>query len=580
LTVATFAQAGLAAVGLVVVLSMASTAPLAEGRRETSPFSESNKSDSDGGEIKEFFKGLDFGFGDGEEDDSGGEKGTFLARFEAPELKAYEDLAADRPVMLAIERSSGVGLVAAPELNSYVDRVLRRIVGASPVPDLDVRAHVRAEPDFSAHSTPDGSIFVTIGLLQDIESEDELAAVVAHELSHVLYRHHASDWFANSQKIAAQVLSLKDAAQGVAKGDTSGKPSKSTRLTALASQVSERVIAPNLWNREQEREADGLGIDLMIAAGYLSSAARTSLERLASYEAEARERARKQMDAVAKAAEADMNEAIESGDLSQIMVGLVEGAGKVLDVASESAMDAIGGGDHDPAEVRLERLSAYINREHLLAPRPPLTALPWQSKGHSTATVLANYLNARKASGALTEGKLEEAESLIRTAVGAPTKADAYPRLVFSQLRAQQGNFGKSYRNLEIASDGPEPAFIVYNMMIESHLDGGRTDEAVRLVDKAVERLGEPPNLYPYQIAILVGAEKKAEALALFGKCKLTYPDLAPACNRALGGMQEVAADEGEAEGEADEGGSLADKLFGGEGVDPTKALTTGFTGQ
>jgi hypothetical protein len=100
------------------------------------------------------------------------------------------------------------------------------------------------------------------------------------------------------------------------------------------------------------------------------------------------------------------------------------------------------------------------------------------------------------------------------------------------------------------------------------------------LVDKAVERLGEPPNLYPYQIAILVGAEKKAEALALFGKCKLTYPDLAPACNRALGGMQEVAADEGEAEGEADEGGSLADKLFGGEGVDPTKALTTGFTGQ
>jgi hypothetical protein len=134
LTVATFAQAGLAAVGLVVVLSMASTAPLAEGRRETSPFSESNKSDSDGGEIKEFFKGLDFGFGDGEEDDSGGEKGTFLARFEAPELKAYEDLAADRPVMLAIERSSGVGLVAAPELNSYVDRVLRRIVGASPPP--------------------------------------------------------------------------------------------------------------------------------------------------------------------------------------------------------------------------------------------------------------------------------------------------------------------------------------------------------------------------------------------------------------------------------------------------------------
>jgi len=272
---------------------------------------------------------------------------------------------------------------------------------------------------------------------------------------------------------------------------------------------------------------------------------------LASYEAEARERARQQLDEVAKAAEADMNQAVESGDLSQIVVGLVKGAGTVLGVASEAAINAIGGGDHDPAEVRVERLNAYINREYLLAPRPKLTALPWYSTGDPTAPVLANYRNARKASSALAEGKLEEAESLIRTAVGAPTKADAYPRLVFSQLRAQQGDGGKSYRNLEIASDGPEPAFVVYNMMIEMQLAGGRTDEAVRLVEKA-------------------------EALALFGKCKLTYPDLAPVCNRALGGLQAVAADGGEAE----EGGSVADKLLGGQGGDTTKALTTGFTGQ
>ena len=338
--------------------------------------------------------------------------------------------------------------------------------------------------------------------------------------------------------------------------------------------MSERVIAPNLWNREQEREADGLGLDLMIAAGYRSGAARTSLERLASYEAEARERAREQLDEVAKAAEADMNEAVESGDLSQIFVGLVKGAGTALGVASEAAIDAVGGGDHDPAEVRAERLDAYINREHLLAPRPKLTALPWQSSGHPTAPVLANYLNARKASSALAEGKLDEAESLVRTAVGGPTKADAYPRLIFSQVRAQQGDLGKSYRNLEIASDGPEPAFLVYNAMIESKLADGRNDEAVSLVDKAAQRLGEPPNLYPYQIAVLVSAEKKAEALALFSKCKLKYPDLAPQCNRALGGLQEVAADE-------DEGnGSATSKLLGGQVEDSAEALKTGFTGQ
>jgi Zn-dependent protease with chaperone function len=467
-------------------------------------------------------------------------------------------------------------LVVAPELNAYVNRVLRRIVAASPVPDLDVRAFVRAEPEFSAHSTPDGSIYVTIRLLQDIQSEDELAAVLAHELAHVLYRHHGTDWFANSQKIAAQVLSLKDAVKGAAEGDTSGKPSKSTLLTALASEMSERVIAPNLWNREQEREADGLGFDLLMAAGYLSSAAFTSLERLAYYEAQARERAREQMDQLAKATEADMNEAIESGDLSQIMVGLVESAGKVLNVASDSAIDTIGGGNHDPAEVRIERLDEYLYRAYEDDPRPDSTGLPWQSPADPTAPVLANYLNANKAGVALDEGKLGEAESLSRSAVSGPTKADAFPRFIFSQVRAQQGNFAKAYRNLEIAADGPEPAFVVYDAMIGSQLADGRKDEAVRLVEEAAQRLGQPPNLYPYQIAVLVDAEKKAEALVLFGKCKLTYPDLAPQCNRALGGLTAVAA----GDSEADEGGSLVDKLFGGEGVDPTKALTTGFTGQ
>jgi len=573
-----FPRASGVAVGLAVVLSavlaVASTAVPAEGRRETQVFSDENKASSDGGEIKELFKDLDLGFG--EDDDSEDEQGTYLEYFEAPALEVYEELAGDRSITLAIQRSSKFGLVSAPELSAYANRVLRRIVAASPVPDLDARAYVRAESRFAAHSAPDGSIYVYIGLLQDIETEDELAAVPAHELAHVLYRHHGSDWFANSQKIAAQVVSLKDYAQAMVQGEESSEDSKTVLLTAFASEMSERVIAPNLWNREQEREADGLGVGLLIAAGYQSGATGTSLERLAYYEAESRERAQRQLEEVAKAAETDMNQALEERDLSKIVVGLVKGAGTALGVASDAAINAIGGGDHDPAEVRAERLDDYINREHLFAPRPQATALPWQSSGHPTAAVLANYRNAREADSALAEGKLEEAESLIQLAVGKPTKADAYPRLIFSQVRAQQGDFGKSYRNLEIASDGPEPAFAVYRLMIENQLAGGQKEEAVRLVNKASRRLDEPPNLYPYQIAVLVGAEKKAEALALFSKCKLSYPDLAPECNRALGGLQAVGADDSNAVAEDSATDTLIDRQVDGT----TKALTTGFSGQ
>lgn len=541
---------------------------MAEGQREKQGFADSQEDWGDAGDGEGLFEGLGFTFGEGDEEEPA--KGTYLEHFSAPDAATYERLAANRSVVLAIQRSTGCGLVASPALGDFVNGVLRRIVKASPVPALDARALVRAEPGFEAYSTPDGSIYVNVGLLLDIGSEDELAAVLAHELAHILYRHHGSDWFANSQKIAAQVLSLADYAEGFLDGVLPSKDSKKVLYTALASEISERVIAPNLWNREQEREADGLGLDLLVAAGYRSSAATSSLERLATYEEKMRARSRRQLEEVAESAQADMNEAVQEGDLSKIVVGLIEGAGKVMGVAANAAIHAVGGGNHDPAEVRLERLDAYINREHLFAPRPPLAALPWQTPNHPSAAVLANYRAARKASAALASGRIDEAESLIRAAVGAPTTADAYPRLVFSELRARQGDLPKSYRNLEIAADGPEPSFAVYQLMIEEQLTGGRADEAVRLVDKAVRRLDEPPNLFPYQIGVLVGAKKNVEALALFTKCKLSYPDLAPDCNRALGGLRSVAADES-----ADR--SATDQLIDRQ-VDKTgKKVTTGL---
>ena len=572
--------AGLAA-GLVAALCAAGAPALAESQRDdTAPSQEKADSDDDGGGFGSLFKDLDLGFG-GDDDDGGEaedgagdgaeEAGTYLGRFEAPAPHVYRELAAQRPINLAIERSRGLGLVSAPALNAYVNDVLLRLVAASPVPGLDARALVRAESRFSAYSTPDGSIYVSIGLLQTVVSEDELAAVLAHELAHVLYRHHGTDWFANSQKIAAQGLSLAQQAKAALEGKETGEESQSVLLTSVAGELSERVVAPNLWNREQEREADSLGLDLLIAAGYPSSAAVTSLERLAFYEADSRERARQELEEAAKAAEADMNESIESGDLSQIVVGLVKGAGTALGVASEAAIDAIGGGDHDPAEVRIERLGAYINREYLLAPRPAPSALPWQSPAHPTAPILANYRTANQAEGALAAGELDKAEGLIRTAVGAPTKADAYPRLVFSRLREQQGDFAKAYRNLEIATGGSEPAFAIYRLMIEKQLAGGRAEEAARLVGEAARRLDEPPTLYPYQIAVLVDARKKAEALAVFGKCKVTYPDLAPACNRALGGLRGMTAEAGQSDSPA------TNKLLDREVTDPASKAATGF---
>ena len=95
-----FRESALVAVGLAVVLGAASVSALAESRRETPVFSEENKASSDGAEVKELFKGLKSGLGIGDND--GEEEGTHLERFEVPEAKVYEELAAKRSVTLAI----------------------------------------------------------------------------------------------------------------------------------------------------------------------------------------------------------------------------------------------------------------------------------------------------------------------------------------------------------------------------------------------------------------------------------------------------------------------------------------------
>lgn len=549
---------------------------LAEGPREKPDFDAEREGSIEFGKVTDIFKDIDLGFGG---DDGEGE-GTHLDRFEVPELEVYEELAAKRAVTLSINRSNGYGLVPAVELNVYVNRVLQRIVAASPVPSLDAIAYVRSERGFGAASSADGSIYVNIDTLQDVQSEDELAAILAHELAHILYRHHGSDWFANYQKIGAQALSMKDEIKGFIEKDASADPSDETFAASVSSMVSEQIVAPNLWNRAQEREADGLGIDLMVAAGYLTGAARQAMERLAFYEEEKHKLAQKELEEREKAIKAEMDQAVQSGDVTNIVVGFAKGAGKAMNMAFGATVDALGGGDHDPAEVRLEWIDAYINREHLLAPRPPATALPWRKPGDPTAAVLANYLAARKAEGALAQGKLDEAEALIRTAVSGPTKADPYPRVVFAELRQQQGNFAKAYKNLQIASEGPEPAFAVYRRMIAKMLAGGKNQEAVRLVGEATERLGEPPHLFPYHIAILASTEQKADALALAAKCRLEYPELARDCKRAVGGLEAAVADGGDDEDDMLTN-AVTTKAFGGGSLeDSLTDMKTGFAPQ
>lgn len=77
-----------------------------------------------------------------------------------------------------------------PEVQLYVNRVGRWLTLHTERPELPWHFAVAATDAVGAFATPGGNVIITAGLMRLMQTEDELAGVLAHEISHVVHRHH------------------------------------------------------------------------------------------------------------------------------------------------------------------------------------------------------------------------------------------------------------------------------------------------------------------------------------------------------------------------------------------------------
>jgi predicted Zn-dependent protease len=172
-----------------------------------------------------------------------------------------------------------------------VDRVGRRIADAAEAPPAKMwkAPHYNWEfrtinkPVVNAFCLPGGKIAVYTGLLQVVQSDAELAAVMGHEVAHALARHSAerlSDQRAATIGLTALTVGL--AVLGARTGTTSAGTSAAISVAAMAAGagVDYGILLP--MSRKQESEADHIGLVLMAMAGYDPHAAIALWERLAT----------------------------------------------------------------------------------------------------------------------------------------------------------------------------------------------------------------------------------------------------------------------------------------------------------
>lgn len=109
----------------------------------------------------------------------------------------------------------------------------------------------------NAFALPGGKIGVYSGLLKVAKNQDQLATVIGHELTHVLAQH------SNERLSRSQLTGLGLAAADIAMGSSEYR---GATMAALGIGVEVGVMLP--YGREQESEADRLGLDLMARAGF------------------------------------------------------------------------------------------------------------------------------------------------------------------------------------------------------------------------------------------------------------------------------------------------------------------------
>jgi predicted Zn-dependent protease len=164
-----------------------------------------------------------------------------------------------------------------PALNAYAQKVAQAVALASDRPSTFKGYHVQVldSSEVNAFAAPGGFIFVTKGLLKLVKSEDELAAVLAHEVAHVAKKHGLKT-IQNSRLTSAFTILGSEAAK-------SYSPQQVSQLTTAFEGAVEDVVnklVVNGYSRDKEYEADKLGAQYAKNANYDPGALKTFLARM------------------------------------------------------------------------------------------------------------------------------------------------------------------------------------------------------------------------------------------------------------------------------------------------------------
>jgi predicted Zn-dependent protease len=134
------------------------------------------------------------------------------------------------------------------EIENYLNQIAEKLQTNSISPDISFQIRVIKDPKLNAFALPNGVIYIHTGILARMENEAQLAALLAHEMTHCTHRHSLKT-----------LRNIKGRAQ---------VKSATVRELAQLLGITGSIASINGYTRELETEADRVGLDLTVKANY------------------------------------------------------------------------------------------------------------------------------------------------------------------------------------------------------------------------------------------------------------------------------------------------------------------------
>lgn len=417
------------------------------------------------------------------------------------------------------------GLVQAPELQQLIDPVLQQLRQAAGTAAPEAQVHITADPAFSAYALGGGHIFLAAGLLSNLDSQDELAAVLAHEYVHVWRGHTGQTTSERLQAaftgLSALYLDTRHGANAVERNNPDASFVRHVLLREAAMRSLQSGVIPQ-HSRQQEEEADREGVELMRRAGFNPSAMVDFLDKLESFheqQSEPQPSAKpKRLQGVAGMVSrlAGRNDSVSELNRRSGFEGT---ATKLIDGLLQTGMSGLRRAQsrHPRTQQRIDRVIAQIDSASGTVAHTQMQPIDWDGQ-HAILVELEQVHGLLAAPGSqLLFPENQQKVQLQRLAAGPARDVPLVRYALLRYMRAGQPR-AEAVAELQRELERPDSLLASHQLILEL-VAGNSHEQAAQLYKSSLRSFNDSPELIPYGIRLYRRAGKPDLARTELARC-------------------------------------------------------------